>query len=70
MGAIVSLDKVLVDIKRARATISHDNSEFIKSSLKVVAYICRHEERTLNRAKLNELWMGQAAKWSQIYRLS
>ena len=41
LEAIVSLDKVVADIERARATISGEKSEFLKDSLKVVVYVCR-----------------------------
>ena len=44
--AIIPLDKVLADIVRAGVTISGEKSEFLKSSLKVVAYICGQEGRT------------------------
>ena len=46
LEAIISLDKVLADIKRAGGTISGEKSEFLKSSLKVVAYICAQDGKT------------------------
>ena len=46
LEAIISLDKVLADIERAVAIISGEKSEFLKSSLKVVGYICGQDGRT------------------------
>ena len=40
LEAIISLDKVLADIERAGATILGEKSEFLKSLLNVVTYIC------------------------------
>ena len=47
LEAIASLDKVLADIERAGVTMSGEKSEFLKDSLKVVAYVCRKDWRTL-----------------------
>ena len=45
LEAIISLDKLLADIERAGATIAGEKSEFLKESLKVVAYICGEKGR-------------------------
>ena len=53
LEAIIALDKVLADIERAGATISGEKSEFSKSSLKVVAYICGQNGRTSKQVKID-----------------
>ena len=54
--AIVSLDKVLADIERAGATISGENSEFLKESWKVVAYICGEKGRSPGEVKMKKIY--------------
>ena len=55
LEAIISLDKVLADIERAVATISGEKSEVLKSSLKVIAYICRQDGRTPQQVKIQRI---------------
>ena len=53
--AIISLDKVFADIDRAGATISREKSEFLKESLKVVAYICGEKGRSPEEVKMKKI---------------
>ena len=55
LEAIILLDKVLADIERAGATISPEKTEFLKSSLKVVAYICGQDGRTPEQVKIQRI---------------
>ena len=54
------MDKLLTDIERAVATISGEKSEFLKSKLKVVAYIRRQEGRSLEQVKIQQIvdWLN------------
>ena len=55
LEAIVLLDKVLADIKRAVVTISGEKSTFLKDSLKVVAYIYGKDGRTPEQVKIQRI---------------
>ena len=55
LEAIISLDKVLADIERAGATISGQKSQFLKVSLKVVAYICGEKGRSPEEVKIKKM---------------
>ena len=55
LEAFISLDKVLADIERIGATISGEKSEFLKESLKVVAYICGEKGRSTKDVKMNKI---------------
>ena len=52
LEAIISFDKVLANVERARATISGKKSEFLKSSLKMVAYIYGKDGSTPEQVKM------------------
>ena len=55
LEAIISLDKVLADIEQAGATISREKCEFLKESLKVVAYICGEQGRSPKEVKMKKI---------------
>ena len=55
LEAIISLDKILVDIERAGGTILGEKSEFLKSSLKVVACLCGQVGRTPEQVKIQRI---------------
>ena len=55
LEAIISLDNVLADRERAGATISGEKRQFLKESLKVVAYICRKKGRSSEGVKMKKL---------------
>ena len=55
LEAGISLDKVLADIERAGATISGEKSEFLKESLKAVAYICGEKGRSPEEVKMKKI---------------
>ena len=55
LETIISLDKVFADIERAGVTISGEKSEFLKESLKVVAYIYGEKGRSLEEVKMKTI---------------
>lgn len=55
LESMMALDRVLADIERAGATISGIKSEFLKDSLKVVAYICATNGRSPEKAKIAKI---------------
>ena len=55
LEAIIWLDKVLADIERAVATISGEKSQFLMSSIKVVAHICGQGGRTPKQIKIQQI---------------
>ena len=58
LEAIISLNKVLEHIEWAGVAISGNKSEFLKESLKVVAYICREKGRSPKEVTMKkiEVW--------------
>jgi len=55
LEAIISVDRVLVDIERAGGRISGAKSEFLMEKLKVVAYICGSNARTPEDTKIQRI---------------
>ena len=55
MEAIISLDQTLADIERSGGTVLREKSEFLKDGVKVVAFVCRVEERTPEVVKVHKI---------------
>jgi len=55
LEAIVSIDKVIVDIERAGGTISGAKREFLIQQLMIVAYVCGMDGRSPEETKTRKI---------------